>query len=554
MTSEVKREVYRKLLHMTMGLFALTLRWLTPWQAALCALAALLHNLYLFPFYGYKKLLRPEEKARGYSGMIGYPAVVLVLILLGMKPFHNMGIGFSPWEPEQYQANLAVVAAAWAILAFGDASAALGGIFLGGPTLPWNRKKRWVGWLIFTLVGGCIGTGWYHLVVPHSYWNFSALSFWVPFLLAAGIAGLIESMPGQLDDNLTVPLAAWLVIEFWTYREWCFFSLWPADWRESGFLAWGLVALALLVGLAASIVYRRGDRLSGLLLVSGTMALLSMLVEWPWVVAQGLNSLLGLTAWRLRLVDGRSCALGIFFGAVVLVGAGPWGYVFLLLFYLLSQGITFFGKRRKKDRGIEESEHGGRGISSVFSKGLVPAFFALTSPISLVTTLAFYAADTVSSEVGKASRSNTAYLLGARKKVPAGTPGAVSWLGTIAGLASIGLFFSTAWLLGRLVAPNFYQQDAFLVSMTDGISLEIPSFQYDLLISAGALACIVTFFLESIYNEKVVSQGYFSKEIGHLLLGGFAGALAHGLVLAFYGINVAWFISDFSWYWGVTPQ
>ena len=83
MTGEVRREVVRKLLHMSMGFFALGLRWLAPWQAALCALAALVHNLWIFPHYGMKKLERPEEKASGYSGMIGYPAVVFALLLLG---------------------------------------------------------------------------------------------------------------------------------------------------------------------------------------------------------------------------------------------------------------------------------------------------------------------------------------------------------------------------------------------------------------------------------------------------------------------------------------
>ncbi len=124
MNVDTTREVIRKLLHMAMGLFALVLHWLTPLEGALCAFAALAHNLWLFPLYGMKRLERPEEKARGYSGMIGYPAVVLLICLIfpavtpGLDPVRRAAGGSAPhvmWP----------VAGAWAVLAFGDAFAAL---------------------------------------------------------------------------------------------------------------------------------------------------------------------------------------------------------------------------------------------------------------------------------------------------------------------------------------------------------------------------------------------------------------------------------------------
>ncbi|OYV97611.1 MAG: hypothetical protein B7X11_06330, partial [Acidobacteria bacterium 37-65-4] len=152
MKADTTREIIRKLLHMAMGLFAVALHWLSPWQAALCALAALCHNLWLFPHYGRRKLERPEEKTLGYSGMIGYPAIVLTLCLLlpssaaGLDPVRQA----SGAEPTNV---LWAAAGAWGLLAFGDAFAALFGLGLKGPALPWNPRKRWTGLLGFILVG-----------------------------------------------------------------------------------------------------------------------------------------------------------------------------------------------------------------------------------------------------------------------------------------------------------------------------------------------------------------------------------------------------------------
>src|SRR5262249_54511031 len=70
----------RKAVHAGMGLFALLLRWLTWPQAALCALAALLFNLYAMPRIG-RGIYRDPSRERD-TGIVAYAAAVLLLILL----------------------------------------------------------------------------------------------------------------------------------------------------------------------------------------------------------------------------------------------------------------------------------------------------------------------------------------------------------------------------------------------------------------------------------------------------------------------------------------
>ena len=111
-----------------MGLFALALRWLDWRGAAVCAAVALVFNVYAMPRIG-RHLYRPGIPRRHDPGIVAYPAVVLLLVLVFGKT------------------DLPLVAAVWAMMAFGDPAAAIAGKLVGGPALPWNSKKTWVGLL-----------------------------------------------------------------------------------------------------------------------------------------------------------------------------------------------------------------------------------------------------------------------------------------------------------------------------------------------------------------------------------------------------------------------
>ena len=465
---------------MGMGLFAFALRYLSPLQAACCAVVAIVHNLWLFPRYGMRKLERPEEKARGYSGMIGYPFIVMVLILLCLDFPTQMGLSHPSGSPDAshfYREKLAIAAGAWALLTFGDAFGALCGMFLKGPALPWNGSKRWSGFFGFIVFGAplsCLAICFVSDSIPGDVIGVPELAIFVT--LAAFCSAVIESFPGQIDDNLTVPLMAWVVLSFLP---------------EASFRSLPETKLAIVIALAA------------------------------------LNVALGSTAYFLKMVDLSSYLLGLLFGFCVILGSGPAGYGILVLFYVVSQSSTYYGKETKKARKIEEPEEGMRKTGSVFSKGFIPALFSLLSVPSFVAALAVYAADTVASEVGKTSKSQAFSLL-TFKRVAPGTVGAVSWKGSIAGILTILAFWSASlWLFSLAFGADFIRGQGILLG-NQLTTFRLSGSHLDVAVAILPAALIaVCFFLESVINEWNSKRNFFSKEMIHLFLGATAGMVLY---------------------------
>ena len=135
----------RKIVHMSMLIFAFLLPYLNWMQAAGCALLALMFNVVILPRLGADlgkgsaatpestdSSLAPLSVAKTgssvWTGIVIYPVSVLALILL-------------------YRHDLHIVAATWAIMALGDGAAGVAGSALRGPALPWNREKSWSGFL-----------------------------------------------------------------------------------------------------------------------------------------------------------------------------------------------------------------------------------------------------------------------------------------------------------------------------------------------------------------------------------------------------------------------
>ena len=131
-------EFSRKLLHVAMGGFALSLRYVEWWHAALLAMAALIFNLFILPRLA-GHLYRPDEHVgSARSGIVLYPISVLLLVLV-------------------FPTRLDIAAAAWAILAVGDGMATIAGRRLGWGAIPWNREKSFAGSFSLFFFGGLAG-------------------------------------------------------------------------------------------------------------------------------------------------------------------------------------------------------------------------------------------------------------------------------------------------------------------------------------------------------------------------------------------------------------
>jgi uncharacterized protein (TIGR00297 family) len=382
----------RQLVHIAMGGAALLLRFTSWWQAAVIAGGAVAFNAYALPHVARGWLYRELEGRRRFlSGITLYPIAILCLILA---------------LPDRFD----IVASAWGVLAFGDGMATLVGRHVAGPRIPWNDQKSVAGTAAFILFGGAAGAFlcWWcsPVIVPPPYRWFSMAAPW----LAAIAAALVETIPIRLNDNISVPATAAAVL-WWA-------SLISEDpLPEVLAAAWGLLPLAIVANAA--------------LAVAGYLA-------------------------RALTASGAICGAGI--GIVVVLTAGWGGWALLLATFAMAVITSRVGFRHKTRLGIAEVRGGRRGAANAFANTAFATAAAVLAAVSyardpaligFVAGLAAAGSDTMASEIGKAWGHRT-FLFPAFRPVPAGTSGAVSLAGTIAGAigaAVLGLIGVAAGLI-----------------------------------------------------------------------------------------------------------
>jgi uncharacterized protein (TIGR00297 family) len=371
----------RKAIHAGFGLAALSLRWLDWKVAAAVAFAALLFNLFVFPRIG--RVLYSDASRRHDAGIVAYPAMVLLLILVFRGPY------------------LPIAAAVWAMMAFGDPAAAIAGRTVGGPPLPWNPRKTWVGLLANWAVAGPAAV-LVHLFVSAREPQADAVAI---LMLGAGLYAFLESVRAGVDDNIVAALPTALAI----YQM---ALVWPGS-LPAGALPWG-----------------------------------------RWGVALAVNAAVGAVMGALRVVRPSGAIAGAIAGFVILAAGGWAAYALLWTFFLLGTAATRLGYRRKAAGGVAQSHEGRRGAGNVVANCGVPAALLLLSAPAFAFAAAFAAAlaDTLGTEVGTLY-GRRAFSPLTFRPVPAGTPGAISLPGTAASLAGAALIGAAGWRLGLVEGP-----------------------------------------------------------------------------------------------------
>lgn len=388
-------ELARKLVHVGVGGFALLLRDLTWREAALMALAAFAFNWLVLPRLGGRRLWRDTEHGAGYPlGILVYPLAVLGVILVLREPW--------------------MVAAIWGVLAVGDGMASIVGQAVGGPRLPWNARKGWAGLLAFVAfgtLGSALLIAW-TLRLPLSSWTSARiLGLAIPLAIACA---LVETMPTTLDDNLTVPLA-------------------------------GTGVLPLIAAAQPSVLLDDPDLARRL------------------VVGLAVNAAIAALAFVARSIDVPGALSAVAIGTAITAALGLRGLAVMIAFFVLGTAATRLGYRVKAARGIAQEKGGARGWRNAWANGGVPAALALmagltTGPLRALFALAYAAsiataaADTCSSEIGKAWGRRT-FLITTFRPVPPGTEGAVSLEGTLAGALGAALVALVAAVAG-VVTPG----------------------------------------------------------------------------------------------------
>jgi uncharacterized protein (TIGR00297 family) len=170
-----------------------------------------------------------------------------------------------------------------------------------------------------------------------------------------------------------------------------------------------------------------------------------------------INAAISVAAYFLKLVRPSGVWSGFVVGTVIYASGGPRAYAILWLFFAAGTLATHAGKKRKEAIGKAEELGGRRGAANVFANVSVAAFLFLcsglggssASPLFLLAATAALATalmDTIGTEIGQAISSPT-FLLPDLRPVPPGTDGAVSIVGTLAGLLAASCMGGlAAWL------------------------------------------------------------------------------------------------------------
>ena len=300
-----------------------------------------------------------------------------------------------------------MAAAIWGILAFGDGMASLVGSALSGPRLPWNPRKGVIGSLAFVAfgtLGAAVLMAWTsRLPLDPRAWH-APRTLGVAFALAL-VTALVESCPRPSTTTSRCP--------------WWVPSLAPAGpGRRAPAPARSRLQRARPPGPGAEC----RDRL---------------------------------LAWAAGSIDALGAVSAVVIGTVITGALGLPFFAMMVAFFVIGSIVTRIGYRKKAALGIAQERGGARGMRNAWANGGVPAFLALMAGLAppllrdllvlaYAASVATAAADTCSSEIGKAYGRRT-FLITTFRPVPPGTEGAVSLEGTLGGLLGAASWPRRAW-------------------------------------------------------------------------------------------------------------
>jgi uncharacterized protein (TIGR00297 family) len=226
-----------------------------------------------------------------------------------------------------------------------------------------------------------------------------------------------------------------------------------------------------------------------------------------YVVAVALCAVMaGLAYWR-GLLSGAGSAAALAIGIIIGVFGGL-GWVLILLIFLLSSfAATRYRFEAKKAMGLEEGTRGERGPANVLANGSVAclaavlyfvlllwdASFANVALVLFLVAVAAAASDTMASELGVLSPK--AYLITSGRRVPPGTNGGISGMGT-------------AW---ALVAAIYVSAVGNIALMLMG-AFQPTSMSVLLPILFGFVSCQV----DSVFGALLENRGIITKQTNNL--------------------------------------
>lgn len=198
--------------------------------------------------------------------------------------------------------------------------------------------------------------------------------------------------------------------------------------------------------------------------------------------------IVGLLIYIKGALDLLGSIFMIIMGIIIIFTAGVNWLLLIFAFLILGLIFTKYKHEYKKGMGIYE---GTRSVKNVISNGIVPfVMAAFGNYAGFIGSIAVATADTLASEIGVVDKNPR--LITTFKKVPPGTDGGISPLGTAAGIVGAGVIGIIAYLLG--------------ISADPFTALKIA-------VISGTLGC----FVDSILGAVLESRNYLTNEHVNLL-------------------------------------
>ena len=196
---------------------------------------------------------------------------------------------------------------------------------------------------------------------------------------------------------------------------------------------------------------------------------------------------IGLITYWKKALDLFGSIFMIIMGIIIILFAGVNWLILIFIFMFLGLVSTKYKHEYKKDIGVYE---GTRSLKNVISNGIVPFVMAAFGNYGgFIGSIATATADTLASEVGVVQQPR---LITTMKKVPPGTDGGISIIGTAAGIIGAGIIGVSAYLLGIFPDPF--------------VTLKIS-------IIAGTVGC----FVDSVLGAVLERRNYISNEYVNLI-------------------------------------
>jgi uncharacterized protein (TIGR00297 family) len=193
--------------------------------------------------------------------------------------------------------------------------------------------------------------------------------------------------------------------------------------------------------------------------------------------------IIGLLTYVRKALDLFGSIFMIIMGIIIIFYAGINWLLLIFIFLLLGLVSTKYKHQYKKEIGVYE---GTRSVKNVISNGIVPfVMAAFGNYAGFIGSIAVATADTLASEIGVVDKCPR--LITNFKKVPPGTDGGISPIGTAAGIIGAGIRGVCAYFLG--------------ISADPFNALKIA-------IIAGTLGC----FIDSILGAVLESRNYITNE------------------------------------------